>query len=121
MANREGQITPAGKNGGAAIGQLVLQVVPLKQKLSVIDRDGLYWANRPNLRCIKVVAALRCFGVNGCEIEIDCEPRLLVYFEPFQLRMICVAASLSAKHCLGEQRFAPQGDKALWIEIFGVQ
>jgi hypothetical protein len=42
-------------------------------------------------------------------------------FEPFQLRMIRVSACFSAKHSLGKQRFAPQGDKTLRVEILGVK
>jgi hypothetical protein len=59
--------------------------------------------------------------MHGRQVSIDRQARICVSVEAFELGMMPVAASLSAKNGARQQSLAPQRDQALRVQVLGVQ
>lgn len=59
--------------------------------------------------------------MDGFEVGRHGGNRIGVAAEPNELRMMAIAFGLAAEDLLREERFTPQGNKTLGVEIFGMQ
>jgi hypothetical protein len=55
--------------------------------------------------------------MNALQVETDCRARLRQRAKAVKLRMISISASISGKYGAGQQRFSPQRDEAVGIEV----
>ena len=81
------------------------------------DEDRRLDSCAADLAPVERIAARRCLGVDALEVGTDCRSRRSLSAKPLELRVTSITPSLSAKHGSSQQRFSPQCDKALWIEI----
>ena len=101
--------------------QLLKQMMPLM--LDLADRDGnrRLRSHTADLAAIERVAAGNCLCVNALQVGTDGRTRRGLRAKTLKLWMTSVTASVSAQHCLGQQRLSPQRDQALRIEVLRMQ
>lgn len=117
MALRRGKAPPPAIVLGATHGELPQEVFPLVLELASCDdnrRDGAHGAD---FGPIESVAARRSFSVDGTKVRAHGVTRRGVGLEPHELRVMTVAFGRAPQHRPGEQRFAPERDEPLRIEI----
>jgi hypothetical protein len=71
-------------------------------------------------RAEAVGAALR-FGKHDAQIGVDGRDGIRLRTEALELRMVAIAAGFAAQDGAREQRFAPDGDETLGVEIARMQ
>lgn len=79
------------------------------------------FAVRDDFGGVKGVTPARGLCVDGFEIRGNGDDRVTVRAETNELRVVPVAFGQPAQDFLREESFAPEGDKALGVEVFGMQ
>lgn len=102
---------------GASGPQLSEQVFPFVLELTSRRDDRAALTNRADLRSIENIAASMGVLVNAGQIAADRDPRRRVRLKARQLRMVAVAARRTAQHRSREERFTPERDEPLRIEM----
>ena len=102
---------------GIAPCELAQQVPPLVFNLGSRCAHCLYRALRPHLGFIERVAAPSRFRVNDRQVGIDGVSREAVRAKTCELRMAPVTPCLPSQDRARQQRFAPESDQALRIEV----
>jgi hypothetical protein len=105
---------------GASI-QFLPQVLPFEIELATGDGEALRSSRATDLCRGEAIAAVRSFFVDDVQIFGDGAERRRMFAEAQQLGMALIALRLSPQYGLGQQGFAPQGDEAAPIEVFGME
>ena len=105
----------------AAHLQFCQQMGPFVCELSGGDGERRGFAGRSDFPLVEGVAAGLGLGVNGLEVRGDGRQLRRMILESLQLRMVAVAARFSTQYRLRQQRFPPQRDQSLGIEVFRMQ
>ncbi len=107
----------AAMKGRTAPAQLAHEPLPFVTQLTFAHRDAHQRHHPTEFRCVEGVAATLRFGVNYGEIAIDRGARCRARAKTLQLRVMPLTSRAPAQHFACEQRFAPQCDQALGVEI----
>ena len=121
VALRNADRTPLFVERWIANRQFLEQVLPLMLDLAGRDENGPFDSHTSDLAAVEAIASSRCFGMNGSQVGADRRARRRVKAKAFELRVMSIAARVPGQHRAGEQRFPPQGDEALGIEVAGMQ
>jgi hypothetical protein len=81
------------------------------------DGNGRSDSRTTDLATVEGIAPRCCFRMDALEVGTDCGTRRDLTAKTLELRVISIAASISAQHCSSQQRFSPQCDKAFGIEV----
>jgi len=101
--------------------QLLKQMMPLMLDLAGRDGNERLDADATDLAAVERITASRRFGMNASQVGTDRRTRRSLAVKTLELRVISIAAGVSAQHGSSQQRFSPQCDKALRIEVSRMQ
>lgn len=107
--------------GRTANRQLAKQMVPLVLDLTDRHKNGFLNSRAANFAAVERIAACYCLGINALQVATDCRARPGQSAKAVKLRMMSIPACSSSKYGSGQQRFSPQRDQALGIEVLRMQ
>ena len=100
-----------------AAAQFLQQVLPFALELTARNGETATCSRRSDPRGREAVAAICCVLMNAAQILTDAANRRRVRAKPKQLRVMLVALCLAPEHGLREERFPPESNQALGVEI----
>ena len=110
-----------GANGaemsGTSPAQLAEQMIPFKLELTAGGGERRDRARSAEFVGVETITAACGFVVNGTEVNVNRRHGRRSTPEALELWMVAIPTGRSGEDCFREQRFAPEGDQATWVQI----
>lgn len=95
--------------------------MPLVRELAGGNRNNYLGSLATELARIEGISTHDRLGMNPPQVRIDGAMRVCAIDKTLELGMVAIAARIVMQHRPGQERFAPQRDQPLRIEVFRMQ
>jgi hypothetical protein len=112
---------PASIYIGAASFELSKQMLPLVVELTGCNRQQSGLPDRADFSCIKRIASGCCLGMNVGQKAIHRRYGRCVGAKSCQLWMMLIPAGLAPKYRPRQERFTPERDQPLSVQVLGME